>query len=397
MPPLPDATPTSPDATASPQAVPMFDFSAGLTADSLRAFFVWCAREGVSDIHLQGGDPIVVGLHGRLHPVSTFRLEDTLLTRLIDDMFTPEIKAMVKGGQSVDRALEIEGLNRGERLRFRANFVQATVGRQELTTCCTLRVLPSAIPALESLGLPADLMHALLPRRGIVWVGGQTGSGKTTLLAALYQYCGRKYPDKKIITCEDPVEYILGSPDCLLQPSQSQVGRDVSSFASGGRGAMRRAPSVIGVGETRDLETLEAALAAGQSSHLVLSTLHIDSVGECFPRCILWFPAEMREAAAHQLLRLLQVVVVQRLLRTTDGKRQAIREYLIFDDALRRALTDVHYSQWGRWIDDALSQKGARLADQAWALHQAGRIDRDEMIDATSWQEYAHRAGEQAE
>ncbi|AWK15499.1 plasmid transfer ATPase TraJ (plasmid) [Candidatus Fukatsuia symbiotica] len=382
----------------SADSLPPFDFSAGLSADTLRRFFTWCARHNVTDIHLQGGSPLIVGRYGRLVKASAFRLEDAQLTKLIDEIFTPKIKAMVKSGRGVDRALQLDGdadqrygLSRGERLRFRANFIQVTAGRQELTMAVTLRLIPTHIPALESLDLEPDLLRHLLPHKGLILVCGETGSGKSTLLAAIYQYCCRLYTDRKIVTFEDPIEYILGTPENLLPPAQSQIGRDVGSFAEGLKLALRQAPDVIGVGEIRDRETLSGAIACGQSGHLCLSTLHTHSPGETIPRAVLMFPAEMREAAARDLLGVLQVIVVQQLLRTTDGKRQAIREYLIFDEAVRRELACLNYTQWSHWIDSRLQAQQARLADKAWQLYQTGRIPRDEMLNVVSHGELEQR------
>lgn len=379
-------------------SLPPFDFSAGLTADTLRRFFAWCASHQVTDIHLQGGAPMIVGRYGRLIKASAFRLEEARLTQLVDEIFTPEIKAMVKSGQGVDRALQLEGdangrygLPRGERLRFRANFIQATAGRQELTMAVTLRLIPSQIPTLESLAIEPELFKNLLPHKGLIWVCGETGSGKSTLLAAIYQYCGRVYPDRKIVTFEDPIEYILGTPENRLAPTQSQIGRDVSSFSEGLRLALRQAPDVIGVGEIRDGETLMGAIACGQSGHLCLSTLHTHSPAETIPRAVLMFPPDMREAVAHDLLGILQVIVVQQLLRTTDGQRQAIREYLIFDEAVRQALSELNYTQWSAWINRRLKTQKARLADKAWQLYQEDRIADEELLTVMSHSEREER------
>ncbi|WP_183140299.1 ATPase, T2SS/T4P/T4SS family, partial [Pseudomonas syringae group genomosp. 3] len=161
-----------------------------------------------------------------------------------------------------------------------------------------------------------------------------------------------------------------------------QIGRDVANYAEGIRADLRRAPSIIGVGEMRDLETFQAAVLAGQVGHFNLSTLHIHSPGEAIPRCLTMVPSEMREATAHDLLSVLQYIIVQKLLRTTDGKRQAVREYIIFDDGLRAKLASMPYPEWGRHIDSIIRLEQRRFADQAWRLHLEGRIDRRELAVA---------------
>jgi defect-in-organelle-trafficking protein DotB len=363
-----------------------YPFDGGLNATSLRDFFVWCARQNVSDIHVQGGNHLVVGLHGRLRAASPFVLADDTWSKLLDEVFNPEIRATVRGGRPVDRALQLDGdmyqrygLARGERLRFRCNFVQATAGRLDTTVALTMRVIPSDILDLTTLGLEADLFEALLPASGLGLIGGITGSGKSTLAASIYRYCLDHDPDRKITTTEDPIEFILGRSGDVLPPTQLQIGRDVPSYAEGIRAHLRRAPSIIGVGEMRDLETFQAGVLAGQLGHFNLSTLHIHSPGEAIPRCLTMVPSEMREATARDLLGVLQYIVVQKLLRTTDGQRQAVREYILFDDPLRGQLASMPYTQWGQHIDGIIRVEQRRFADQAWRLYQQGRIDRAEL------------------
>lgn len=380
--------------------LPAFDFHkhGGITGDALRSFLVHCSRNNVSDIFLQGGGPLVVDLYGRKVRASEFRIEPPQLARLMDDVFSEQIKGDLKSGKGVDRALQLTGdiynrygLGRGERLRFRCNFVQATIGDYDMVPAITLRTIPTVIPQLESLGLEDDLFPALLPHKGIGLVVGETGSGKSTLLAAIYQYCAQHYPDRKIVTAEDPIEFLLNFPDAILMPEQSQIGRDVASFAEHLRLSLRRAPGVIGVGEIRDLETLYGAVMNGQSGHLCLSTMHTDSPGETIPRALMLVPTELREAMAHNLLSNLQYIIAQRLLRTTDGKRQAVREYLVFDDDVREELGRLDHTRWRDWIDNHLSERKARMSDKAWALYQQGRISQHELLTVITRRELERR------
>lgn len=368
-----------------------YPFEGGLNGTTLRDFFVWCARQDASDIHIQGGSHLVISRHGRLLKASPFRLADDNLSKLIDEAFNAEVRATVKAGKPVDRAMQIDGdmnqrhgLKRGERLRFRCNFVQATAGRLDSTLALTMRIINSEIPDLREMGLEPDLFDALLPPNGLGLIGGITGSGKSTLLAAAYRYCQDFFPDRKITTIEDPVEYVLGRPEDILEPTQLQLVRDVSSYAEGIKAALRRAPSIIGVGEMRDRETLLNGVMAAQSGHLNLSTLHIFSPGEAIPRCLAVVPESMRESIANDLLGVLRYIVVQTLLRTVDGKRQAVREYIIFDDQLRDKLRDLPFTQWGRHIDTIIKLQKRRIADQAWLLFLEGRIDRAELVQATT-------------
>lgn len=364
----------------------LYDFSGGLNADALRGFMVWCARNNVSDIHLQGDNHFVVGRYGRLLRASPFVVAEDTMAKLMDEVFTPELRPQVRGGSSVDRAMQLDGdmngrwgLSRGERIRYRVNLLQGTAGRQDSTIGWTLRVIPSEIPPLEGMGLEPELMANILPAKGMGLWGGITGSGKSTALASTYRFCLDKYPDRKVTTKEDPIEFILGHPDDVLKPLQSQVGKDIPDFAAGIRADLRRAPSLIGVGEMRDRETIDAGIRAGQLGHLCLSTTHIDSPGEVFPRLLMEFPHESREAMAWSLLGVLQYVVVQTLLRTTDGRRTAVREYIIIDHDLREKLGGMPWSQWGAHINNIIRQDKRRIVDQAWQLYRTGRIAESEL------------------
>lgn len=366
-----------------------YPFESGIHAESMREFFVWCERQSVSDIHIQGGNHLVVGHQGRLRKASAFVLPDDTWSKLIDEVFNPEIRATVSGGRPVDRAYQLDGdmnqrygLERGERLRFRCNFVQATAGRLDTTIALTMRIIPWEIPPLDSLNLEDELREVLLPPRGLGILGGITGSGKSTTVAAILADCQLAYPDRKITTIEDPIEFVLGTTNDILPPTQLQIIRDVDNYADGIRADLRRAPSIIGVGEMRDFETIQAGILAGQVGHFNLSTLHIHSPGEAIPRCLNAVPPEMREATAHDLWDVLQYVIVQKLLRTTDGKRQAIREYIIFDDELRDELSDMPYTRWAKHIDAIIRREKRRFADQAWRLFQQGRIERSELTVA---------------
>lgn len=363
-----------------------YDFSNGLNADALRGFMVWCARNNVSDIHLQGDNHFVVGRYGRLLRASPFAVPDDTMAKLMDEVFTPELRPQVRGGVAVDRAIQLDGdmngrwgLNRGERVRFRVNLLQGSAGRQDSTIGWTLRVIPSEIPPLETLGLEPELMDNLLPAKGVGLWGGITGSGKSTSLASTYRHCLDTDPDRKVTTKEDPIEFILGRPGDVLPPLQSQVGKDIPDFATGIRADLRRAPSVIGVGEMRDQETIDVGIRAGQSGHLMLSTTHIESPGEVFPRLINEFPHESRDAMAGSLLGVLQYVVVQTLLRTTDGKRVAVREFMLFDYYLRERLAGMPWPTWGAHINQIIRQEKRRIVDQAWQLYRAGRIPESEL------------------
>ena len=371
--------------SAGPEKFGLYPFSGAFTADEFRCFFAWCSAQGVSDVDLVGGSPVSVSRYGRREPVSSSPLPNTTLGSMLDALLGPDVRPRVQGGTPLDRAIQIDGdmhgrygLGRGERVRLRVHIIQGTSAREERALSVTLRVIPHIIPDFLQMGIEPDLAGAMLPKTGLGLICGETGSGKSTLQAALYRHCQNTQPDRKIVTYEDPVEYILGRPEDLLPPHQAQVGRDVASFADGLRSAMRRNPEVIGIGEIRDTETAEAAIQAGESGHMTIGTLHSKSPGETLNRMLGLFPPQIRDARAWEMLSMLRFIVVQVLVRTADGKRRALREYIVFTDELRRLLQDIPAQKWPAYLDNILYQEKRRIVDKVRELYTTDVMDRSE-------------------
>jgi len=372
------------------------DFSPG----NLKEFLAFCARQEVSDITIQGGDYIWLEVHGRQYKGSVEKIQNGNIESMISPLWKDEsIVLTIKSGMDVDRKLEVVpdainnyGLERGRSLGFRTNFVQADIGSMSRTITISIRFMGDEIPTYAKYPIEADLKEALISKDGLVLVCGPTGSGKTTLLSANYHYILSNHADKKVITFEDPIEIVLGGNHCVgPQPAQSQIGRDVPSFAAGLRNAMRRAPKIIGIGEARDLETFSAALAAATSGHLCYATLHVMSCAEAIPRIYQAFPAIQQPAIAADLLNTLRVICVQNLFKTTDGRRTSIREYFIIDKDIREQLLDIDFTEWGKFIRNYLQARKLTIIDKAWTLFKEGRIDKEEFIDKAGWADFNMR------
>jgi defect in organelle trafficking protein DotB len=378
-----------------------FEFRGDLDPDTFKRFIVYAAKRGVSDILVQGGDHIWVELHGRQRQASFQTVKQGQLSALISSVWGAEVEGAIRSGKGADRSLELFGealdIPRGKRLRCRCNFVQARVALLDAAYSITLRLIPTELPDITKMGIEPDLFQSFYPAKGLVVVCGPTGSGKTTLQAGVYAYAGVEMPDRKVITYEDPVEFVLGGPHWKgPQPAQSQIGRDIADFPSGLRNAMRRKPSIIGIGEARDLETVDAAIEAGLTGHLCYATSHTDSVAETINRLIQVYPPAQQSAIASRLVGSLCLIVVQRLVKTTDGRRKAIREYVIFDRELRNSLQDQPYESWPKMLRQRLEAEGATLADKAWTLLQRREIDPQEFIELAGHKAYAQRAAEVA-
>ncbi|EKH2342351.1 plasmid transfer ATPase TraJ [Salmonella enterica] len=363
-----------------------FPFSR-FSADEFRHFYAWCAFHRVSDIDLTGGSPVSVSRFGRRARCSLHTLPSSLMMPLIDELFGREVLPRVLSGNPADRTIQINGdasgrygLKRGERVRLRSHLIQGTSGAEEKAISITMRVIPTAIPDIRTMNIEPDLLAAMVSKNGLGFVCGETGSGKSTLCAALYRYIMDNFPDRKIVTYEDPVEYILGREGDLLPPHQAEIGRDVVSFAAGLRSAVRRNPEIIGVGEIRDNETADAAVQAGNTGHLCLSTMHTKSPGETLSRLLGLFPSIIRDAMAWSVLSLLQFILVQVLVRTNDGGRRAVREYIVIDDELRNKLTRMPHSEWGYHTDEIIRTEKRRIRDYVLEMYIKGEIDRSEAV-----------------
>ena len=270
------------------------------------------AGRRASDIHLQAGSPPLGRVDGRLLPFGTQPLTPEHTQALARAVLTPEQFEEFEYQQELDVAYSVPGLG-----RFRCN-----VFRQRGAVGLVLRVVGETIPGFEALGLPREVMEqfAALPR-GLVLITGPTGSGKTTTVASLIDYLNRHFA-YHILTIEDPIEVLHRNNRSLVV--QREVGRDTRSFAAALRHALRQDPDVIVIGEIRDRETVEAALLAAQTGHLVISTLHTQDAVRTVGRIAEFFAPHERDQVRLQLAECLGGILSQRLLPRADGVGRAL-------------------------------------------------------------------------
>lgn len=374
-----------------------YDFPMGeISSDDLKRFIVHCSKHNISDITLQGSDFIWIEQHGRLIQASKIKIPDSTLKDLISQVWGADITPIVVSGEDYDRDLSISGdkynLSRNETIRLRSNFIQVNVGRN-LTISVTSRIIPGENPTLETHPIEDEFKNELFARDGLIVFGGPTGSGKTTSLTACYMHIGSHFPDRKVVTYEQPIEFILGGMQWKgLKPAQSEIGRDIRTFSEGIRNAMRRAPKIIGVGEARDLQTYAAGIEAAKSGHLVYFTIHIDKVGELFSRITQAFPAEQQASIAFDLLSKIRVIMVQNLFKSNDGKRVLVREGLVFTQEIKNELEQLHHSKWSRWVENHMTKNKCTIIDKLWELYQQGIVSKEEFVSKASYHEYKKRA-----
>ena len=285
-------------------------------------------EEGASDLHLSVGTPPALRRHGRLVKLTTRPLtpEDTeTLARAItsDANF-----ARVNEQGSVDF-----GFSYKDQDRFRVS-----VYRQQGSIALALRIIPKRMLSIEEIGLPPAMRSLLETPRGLILVTGPTGSGKTTTLASLLDAINTTR-DSHIITIEDPIEYV--HPHKLGIINQREVGVDVPTFPDGLRRALRQDPDVILVGEMRDLETMETAITAAETGHLVFSTLHTTGAARTVDRIVDAFPSTQQEQIRVQLAATLKAVLSQILIPTLDGRgRVAAVELMINTPSVAALIRD---------------------------------------------------------
>ncbi len=261
-----------------------------------------------SDIHIRTGLPPVVRIDGRLHPVPNApRLTPEMVSAMAEEMMNDRQKSIFAEKWEVDLAYAVPGMG-----RFRVS-----VYRQRGTVAMVFRAISMIIPTLESLNLPPVIKKICQEERGLVLVTGTTGSGKSSTLAAMIDYINQNRTSN-IITVEDPVEFLHRDNKSII--SQREVGTDTHSFADALKGALRQDPDVILVGEMRDLETIETAMTAAETGHLVMSTLHTMDAAETVNRIIGVFPPYHQRQIRMQLAGVLKGAISQRLVPKVDGR-----------------------------------------------------------------------------
>ena len=315
-------------------------------------------RGGASDIHLKAGLPPMFRVDGSLVPLKDARrLPPEEISRMALGIMNDYQKEKFKAQNELDLAYGVPGLG-----RFRVNVFQ-----QRGTIGVVLRVIPFKISTIEQLLLPKVLEKIASEQRGLILVTGTTGSGKSTTLAAMVDHINSN-ETCHIMTIEDPIEFLIRDKRSIV--NQREVGVDTLSFAQALKSALRQDPDVILVGEMRDLETIETALTAAETGHLVLSTLHTLDATETITRIVSAFPPHQQKQVRLQLGSVLRGVVSQRLVPRADGKgRVAAVEVLVCNGRVREMIEDKERT---KEIPQAISQSfttyGMQTFDQSLML-----------------------------
>ncbi|MDB6049185.1 MAG: pilus retraction protein PilT [Pseudomonas sp.] len=280
------------------------------------------ASQDGSDLFLSTGAPPCAKFNGVLKPLSNEALKPGVVAAVAESIMDVEQRVEFERELEMNLAVSLAGIG-----RFRINIF-----KQRNEVSIVARNIKLEIPRFEDLKLPPVLLEVVMEKRGLVLVIGATGSGKSTSLAAMIDYRNRN-SGGHIITIEDPVEFIHRHKKSII--NQREVGVDTRSFHAALKNTLRQAPDVILIGEIRDRETMEHALAFADTGHLAISTLHANNANQALDRIINFFPEDRRQQLLHDLGNNLKAFISQRLVKTQDGKRRAAVEVMLGTPTIR--------------------------------------------------------------
>ncbi|MDR1395080.1 MAG: type IV pilus twitching motility protein PilT [Deltaproteobacteria bacterium] len=328
----------------------------------LDAFFKFMHEVGASDLHMVSGSQPLIRLKGRIEKIKYKVLDNSELKKMLYEIAPDEKIKIFEETGDVDFGYEIPSI-----ARYRANFFN-----QKWGVGAVFREIPSIIPTVEQLGLPAVIGKLSSLPKGLVLVTGPTGSGKSTTLATIIDHANRTRHDH-ILTIEDPVEFVHQSLNCVV--NHREVHTHTRSFTSALRGALREDPDIIMVGEMRDLETISLALEAANTGHLVMGTLHTTSAASTIDRIIDIFPANEQSQIRASLADAVRAVIAQTLFRRVDFPgRVAALEILLATPAVRNLIRESKVHQIATTIQTG-RKFGMQSMDDAILDHLlAGRI-----------------------
>src|SRR5436189_2212539 len=326
-----------------------------------------------SDLHIATSTPPQVRVHGHLQRLPLPELQPSETKQLVYSVLTDAQKKRFEEALELDFSFGIKGI-----ARFRSNIFN-----QRGAVGAVYRLIPEEIRSFGDLGLPAVLATLAERPRGLVLVTGPTGSGKSTTLAAMLDKINAERHDR-ILTIEDPIEYIHKHKNCLV--NQREVHSDTNSFSNALRAALREDPDIVLIGEMRDLETVEAALKIAETGHLTFGTLHTNSAAQTINRIIDIFPANQQGQIRTQLSLVLEGIVCQALLPRADGKgRVCSLEILVPTSAIRNLIRDDKIHQIYGAMQAGQEKAGMQTANQSLAsLYQRRLITLDAAMNSSS-------------
>jgi twitching motility protein PilT len=332
---------------------------------SMDGLLAHAAREHASDLLLVAGAPIAMRTMGRIACLNSPPLSVTQVRNLVLPLLDDRQQEELRKHRTLDFRFARPNIGR----------CRANVHYQRGSLAASIRILPSEIPTIESLNLPAALARFAEPRQGLVLVTGPTGCGKSSTLAALIHLINQKRRDH-IVTIEDPIEYEHPNRNSIIE--QIEVGYDAPDFAGGLRSILRQSPDVILVGEIRDNETMSTVLTAAETGHLVFSTLHTNDTAQSLSRILDSFPSANQAQIRQQLSLALLAVIAQQLVASPDGRnRYPAVEVMVATDAIRNLIRKGEDHQLRSQLTMGRAHGMITMEQSLAELVRLGRIHRD--------------------
>lgn len=317
----------------------------------LREILTTAVENDASDLHITCGQAPAYRISGRVVVEDREAMDEDTVYKMVEESTPAHLQGKFTELRELDYSLQIEDVG-----RFRVNAFLTRTG-----PAIAFRHVKSSIPSVTELNLP-DVIDTLADAtRGIVFVTGSTGSGKSSTLAAMIRHINEK-ESRRIITLEDPVEYVFGNVNSII--SQREIGLDCASFHEGLKRVLRQDPDVIMIGEMRDLESFSAALAAAETGHLVMSTLHTSNAAQSISRVLDFSPAAERDQIRKALAENLVAVMAQRLLRSTGEDLVPAVEILLNTPTVKKLIFNNELNKLGHAVESD-QQSGMQTFDQA--------------------------------
>ncbi|NMG48575.1 PilT/PilU family type 4a pilus ATPase [Azoarcus communis] len=329
--------------------------------------FQLMAEKVASDIFITAGAPIHIKIQGHTMPINQQIMEPAMIQKMIYEMMSPE---------QIERFERDKELNLSFGRRDVGNF-RVNVFWQRNSVAIVVRFIQGDIPSVAELGLPSTLSDVVMEKRGLVLVVGATGSGKSTTLASMIDHRVRNRSGH-ILTVEDPIEYLFKHRKSIV--NQREVGIDTLSWHEALRNAMRQAPDCILIGEIRDRETMQAALAYSQTGHLCLATLHANNAYHALNRIVNFFPLENRPLLYLDLSVALRCIISQRLVRKPDGKRTPAVETLMNTRHISELIERGELNEIKEAMEQSLAPGSQTFEQDLFRLYHEKIITLDEAL-----------------
>jgi len=311
-------------------------------------------EKGASDLHIKAGDAFRARVHGKLIPLTKQVLTAEQTKQIAVHLMPEEDKGKIDGIKDYDCSWYAEGIG-----RFRVNIM-----KQRGSFMIVMRIIPLEVPTFEKLQLPMIMAKIAEAERGMILVTGVTGSGKSSTMAAMINYMNQ-HSNRHILTLENPIEFLHKDINCAI--TQREIGSDTTDFKQGLKSALRQDPDVIMIGEMRDAETIDTAMKAAETGHLLISTLHTADALSTINRIVAMFAAGEQAVVRIRLAESLHSVISQRLIKTVDGKSRAVAaEVLLNTPATKDMIIDGgRISEIKDYMEENKAQYGMQSFDQA--------------------------------